>query len=253
MKRWCFESMRRLPLVLAFWIVESCGLAVDLRVESTTIRPGQTFAVSVSLENAQEVGFLTFDLAYPSSELRLVKWTAGEFLVASPPGTNGLANLHEAFQDALRQDGYESLRLAWVQSRGYTGSAKILDATFQLATNTVSSNIILSLSGLQAVRADAALTEIPATGWNGLLTVLLAPGPGISVVFKRIEFLKFGELSLTVQGPPGQSLVLEGSPDLKTWASQSTIVLASDGQATFSDTQTALARMRFYRIRSAAR
>ena len=78
----------------------------------------------------------------------------------------------------------------------------------------------------------------------------MEPGPGASVVFTGIELLKAGGLSLTVRGTPGQSFSVEGSADLKTWNSQGTIVLTSDGLASYSDTLATFAGMRFYRLRS---
>ena len=251
MKRIGFCWWLRVSLVLS--LVASRALAADLLVESKTVRPGQTFTVTVSVENAQEIGFLLFELAYPSSVLQLVRWTARDFLTAIPQGSNASPSLHESFWDAFRQDGYERLRLAWVQARGYTGSAKILEATFQLATNTVAQPIRLSLGSLQAVVANASLTELPVTGQDGVLTVLLEPGPEVSVVFTGIEFLNTGAMSVSLRGQPGQSYVIEYSEDLKAWNMQNTIVVAADGKAAFTDSAPASAPMRFYRLRSAAR
>src|SRR5207302_265486 len=70
-------------------------------------------------------------------------------------------------------------------------------------------------------------------------TVLRAP-----LVISESHVSTNGHTQFTASGPVGQIVVIEGSPDLKTWTPLQTITLGTD-PSFFTDPQPALLSMRF--------
>jgi hypothetical protein len=82
-----------------------------------------------------------------------------------------------------------------------------------------------------------------ASGWF-VETVLRQP-----LAISDILYSANGQFGFQVGGPAGQVVIIEASPDLRTWAPLQTNTLAA-APLSFSDLQTALFPTRFYRLRS---
>ena len=75
-------------------------------------------------------------------------------------------------------------------------------------------------------------------------TVLRPP-----LIISDILYSAAGQFEFSASGPAGQVVVIEASPDLKTWTPLQTNTLGG-GPIPFTDSQSALLPSRFYRVRS---
>ena len=82
-----------------------------------------------------------------------------------------------------------------------------------------------------------------ASGWF-VETVLRQP-----LAISDLLYAANGQFEFRAWGPAGQVVVIEASPDLRTWTPLQTNTLGA-APLSFTDPQTALFRTRFYRLRS---
>ncbi len=92
--------------------------------------------------------------------------------------------------------GMRRLRFAWAQAAGATAATKVLKARFRLAAAPSSPKIRLGLTQLEGVETDGALSTVPISGEDGVLTVLMDGGE-FSVRFKDISSLGRGKFSMS--------------------------------------------------------
>jgi len=103
----------------------------------------------------------------------------------------------------------------------------------------------LALPTTTAVRARGYATGGQYNGSSWFVETVLRPALTISALLYPAQ----GPFGFSAGGPLGQVVVIETSPDLRTWTPLQTNALSA-GQLPFTDPQPALLPSRFYRLRS---
>ncbi|MCD6508695.1 T9SS type A sorting domain-containing protein [Candidatus Poribacteria bacterium] len=148
----------------AFMVVFICSasIALELNVESKTVRQGETFTLQVMLSNADTLGNVTFDIAYPPDKL--------ELLNISPATVANLQNALYAVNPETFPSDADRVRFSWVLGAGYTGDGNIITLQFKIGA-VEDREIPVTVESLSAVKASEALEDQDAVGHSGVLTV----------------------------------------------------------------------------------
>src|SRR6266568_1651063 len=101
----------------------------------------------------------------------------------------------------------------------------------------------LALATNTTFRARGYTGDGIASSWF-VETILRQP-----LAISDLRYSANGQFGFSAGGPAGQVVVIEASPDLRTWTPLQTNTLGA-APLSFSDTQAALFRTRFYRLRS---
>ncbi len=92
----------------------SAGL-LQLSLPAVSVQPGETFTVPITLADAQNLGHLAFELAYPAGNLTLLRIVPGRLLGGELYAVNP--------ETIAVQDG--RIRFGWVRAGGFTGGGEL--------------------------------------------------------------------------------------------------------------------------------
>ncbi|MEM7385379.1 MAG: hypothetical protein AAF514_10580 [Verrucomicrobiota bacterium] len=243
---------------LTRWAAIACSIgavqsskALDLVVEASGAKGGETSVVTVRAVEAVGVGFLLFDLAFPSDALELENEAPGSFLEASGKEAVDQDGIYVTSErsavggDGIRRNIY---RFAWVQPTGFTGSAKIVDLTFKATRFDERSEVALTLIASSAFEADSPNGSVSVAATDATLSILVSPT--LPMVVSIADILRDGEeVVVQLNGTPDGTVTVETSGDLKNWGAATTATLDAEGRASVR-VSTPKARTRFVRIRT---
>ncbi|HEX30107.1 TPA: hypothetical protein ENG04_08510, partial [Candidatus Poribacteria bacterium] len=154
--------MKNIALTLILVYLSSVAFALDLTVESKTVKQGEVFSLKVMLDNADTLGNTTFHISYPPDKL--------ELLGITPGGVAGIENSLYAVNPELTPSRSGEVRFSWVYGAGYSGGGDLITLQFKIGA-VEEREIPIRVESVSAVKANEALEDQEAIGHDGVLTV----------------------------------------------------------------------------------
>ncbi|MFM1767841.1 MAG: hypothetical protein RJA22_370 [Verrucomicrobiota bacterium] len=205
--------------------------------ETTLARAGETAAVPLVLETLGDENTVRCTLLFPPALLGNPRVIPGHDLATATLilTTNDLA----AGRLGL------SLALPAGQTLPAAHETELAHVVFEVAPAAVHGTEVAIGFG------DSPVARALLDGAGRPLTALFAAG--LLTVDNRARLvstlrLADGRFQLTLAGPPGRSLAVEGSANLRDWVPLGSLIVGPDGTGSFMDTGTAGREQRFYRV-----
>jgi len=115
----------------------SMAFALDVSVESKTIRQGEEFTLQVSLQDASELGHTLFDVVYPPDYLEFLEVIPQELALATDPQNTEYQAIYAINPEHFPASGTDRLRFGWLFGMGYSGEGDILTLRFRMGSAEV--------------------------------------------------------------------------------------------------------------------
>lgn len=228
------------PAALEKSLAESAAGSLVLEPFVIKSVPDQTVTVQVKLQGNTPVSGAAFQLHYNTNALRLLGTTSHRAGSLVPSNALPVWNVAPAQNNYATQNG--NLALAVSSATPWSSNAGILaEVTFQVQPGATNQYLWpLTLSQAEITEDGYANHTLNAAG--SALTVRSPLAGRLSA-----PHWSRGTFTLTLNGDPGATYVVETSSDLKHWTTLSTIA-ATDVPSIISD--LSVAPVKFFRVRT---
>jgi len=136
----------------------------QLTLPALTVQPGETFTVPVTLANAQNLGYLGFEISYPAGNFNLMDIIPGAMLAGSLVAINP--------ETTAVQTG--EIRFGWVRADGFAGSGELMQLVFRVEPLAYG---LWPLAFSTTAAVDVSLAQLDLNASDGEVDVPYPPTP----------------------------------------------------------------------------